>query len=369
MKICFFTGDSTRSGGTERVVSTLTEGLLHENPSYQIYILSLQKGDSRPFYSFNRKIIFKNLNVLDDMPPAWKLSKGVAGLRKFIKKNKIDVLVDVDTLLSVYSIPAIAFTEVKHISWEHFTFNQNLGVKYRDWGRKLAGRFSDAIVVLTEQDQQQYLTNRAIKRPVYHIYNPILLNENTIPTDDTEKKIILSAGRLAYQKGFDLLIDVAELVFTKHPNWQWIIAGEGEDRSELERKIKEKKLENHVILIGNVSNIEDYYQRAAIFVLTSRFEPFGLVLTEAKSFHLPCISFDVESGPAEIILDSINGYLIEPFDVRKMAEKINYLIEHPNIRKKQSDKAMADTDKFHVENITEKWGELFETVLNGTGQK
>lgn len=369
MKICFFTGDITRSGGTERVVSTLTDGLINENTTHELFILSLEQGTEEPFYAFDNQIMLANLGLQEEMTSTQKFAKGVRGLRRFIKKHQIDLLIDVDTLLSVYSVPAIALTKVKHLSWEHFTFNQNLGVRYRNWGRKLAGRFADGIVVLTNQDRELYLMNKGIKRPVYHIYNPIVLNDTARKPEDAEHKIIFSAGRLTYQKGFDLLIDVAERVFERHPDWQWLIAGEGEDREQLEQKIKEKQLEKQVLLVGNVNNIDAYYQAASIFVLTSRFEPFGLVLTEAKAHHLPCVSFDVESGPAEIILDPLNGYLIDAFDVADMAEKINTLIEQPALRKEQSEQAMVGTDKFQIENITVAWENIFATFANETSQK
>ena len=362
MKICFFTGDITRSGGTERVVSTLTEGLLYGNTKDQFYILSLEMKESTPFFHFDKKIILAHLDVSEELSPVEKLFKVVRGLRKYVVENRIDILIDVDTLLSVYSTPALIFTETKHIAWEHFTLHHDLGVRYRNWGRKLAGRFADALVVLTQRDQQQFVAQDWIKRPVKHIYNPIYLNGHMIIETTSDSKILLSAGRLTAQKGFDLLIDVAEIIFKKHPDWQWIVVGDGEDRKMLEEKIKEKHLEHHVLLPGVVDNIEDYYLRAAIFVLTSRFEPFGLVLTEAKSFYLPCVSFDVDSGPGEIILNEVNGYLIEPFDIAEMAEKINILIENPEIRQQYAANAMQDTEKFHLEVIKGKWEKLFENI-------
>lgn len=362
MRICFFTGDITWSGGTERIVSTLTDGLLQNYPQFEMTILSLEHEQSTPFYPFAESITLKSLQIPDSLTGIQKFFVVTRRLRKFIKRNEIDILVDVDTLLSLYSVPALWFTKTKHISWEHFTFQQDLGFKFRNWGRKLAGRFADSIVVLTKNDQRQYLASGSIKRPVKHIYNPIVLNNHELPEDKEESKTILSAGRLTYQKGFDILIDVAELVFQKHPDWKWLVVGEGEDRAKLDEKVREKKLENHVLFPGLVNNIEEYYKRAEMFVLTSRFEPFGLVLTEAKSFYLPCISFDVDSGPGEIILDDINGYLIKPFDVKAMADKIIYLIEQPEIRKHQAANAMKDTEKFALDTISEQWTKLFQTL-------
>ena len=195
-----------------------------------------------------------------------------------------------------------------------------------------------------------------MKCKLVRIYNPIENTQEKIKYD-VESKIIISAGRLTEQKGFDILIDVAYRVFDKHRDWKWIICGEGEDREKLIEKIKKSKLENNVILEGNVANITDYYRKAAMFVLTSRYEGFGLVLTEAKKAGMPCISFRCPCGPAEIIEDGVNGYLIDCFDVDSMAEKINELIENDKKRKEFSNKALVGTEKFSLENVIEQWKE------------
>lgn len=362
MRICFFSGDVTRSGGMERVLSTLTTGLLAGNDEHVYSILSLKMEKRKPFFQFDKRIELETLNISEKQSPLSKMTKVVKGLREYVLRNDIDVLIDVDTILSVYSVPALAFTKTKHISWEHFTYKQDLGVRYRNWGRSLAGRFSDGIVVLTQKDKKEYSLNPLIKRPVYHIYNPILLEEKSNENLEIERKMILSAGRLTYQKGFDLLIEVAELVFKEHPDWVWIIAGEGEDREKLEAKIVEKGLERNIFLAGIIENMDEYYSQASIFVLTSRFEPFGLVLTEAKAHHLPCVSFDVDAGPSEIIIGDVNGYLIDPFDISEMALKINYLIEHPEIRRYQAMNALVGTDKFDMKKIIHEWEELFQSI-------
>jgi len=99
-----------------------------------------------------------------------------------------------------------------------------------------------------------------------------------------------------------------------------------------------------------------------MFVLTSRAEGFGLVLTEAKKEGLPCVSFRCPAGPREIILDGINGYLLDCFDIEQMAEKINQLIENQDIRKKFSDNSMVGTEKFNIDKISEQWMELIEQI-------
>lgn len=364
MRICFLSGDITRSGGTERVALAIANVFAAMEEKFEIHILSLEHAEKDLFFEAHPEIkVSSILKKVSSKGHKSKYFKIVRTIRKYVKENQIDIIVDVDTILSLYSIPAIAKTNAKHIAWEHFTFHQDLGVKYRNWGRILAGRFSNAIVVLTINDQQQFQTNKRIMRPVQHIYNPLMVNRYSFFEEKPMTKTILSAGRFSHQKGFEMLIDVAEFVFEKHPDWKWVVVGDGEEREKLERKIRKKGLEKHVLLPGLVKNIEDYYLEASMFVLTSRFEPFGLVLTEAKSYHLPCISFDVDSGPAEIISEGINGYLIPPFDVKGMADKINYLIENPKVLKEQAARAMEGTQKFDLEIIKDQWENLFYSMI------
>ena len=153
-----------------------------------------------------------------------------------------------------------------------------------------------------------------------------------------------------------------DIVLKKHPDCKWIICGEGEERESLENKIRKYSLEQNLILQGNVKNIEDYYRKSAMFVLTSRAEGFGLVLTEAKKEGLPCVSFRCPAGPNEIIFDGVNGYLIDCFDVKAMAEKVNQLIENQDIRKRFSDNSMVGTEKFNIDKISEQWMELIEQI-------
>lgn len=96
--------------------------------------------------------------------------------------------------------------------------------------------------------------------------------------------------------------------------------------------------------------------------MTSRFEGFGLVLTEAKTFKLPCISFKCKAGPNEIILNDVNGYLIECFDLNEMAEKIRYLINSELKRKQFSDNALNDTEKFQLDFIKKQWIDLLNNL-------
>ncbi len=361
MNICFFSGDITRSGETERATLLLANALVQRDPNYTIHILSLENENEEVFFEVDPAV--QLASILNNPAINGHKSKfaTISGrIRRYVLENEIDIFIDVDTILSLYSLPALANIGTKHVAWEQFSFNQNLDTRLRTWGRKLASNYSDAIVVSTEKDQENFLIHLGINRPIYQIYHPIGPVKSPQSNHyNKDSKIILSAGPLTHQKGFDLLLDAASDVFKKHPDWEWWILGDGEDRDALQAKIERRGLDQQVKLLGHVSNMEEYYKKAAMFVSTSRFEPAGLALTEAKALDLPCISFDVESAPSEIISDGINGYLIEPFNTKKMAGAINYLIENSDERKRLSSQALKDTEKFDLEQIVDQWEDLF----------
>lgn len=358
--ICFFSGDITNSGGTERVATIIASELAKEKSKYNISFVSLVEKRKESFF------------YLDSSMKRYKLyDKPVRGithivqicykLAKVIKKNNIDVIIDIDGILDMYSLIVKMFTGVKVISWEHFNYYQHPTVGHRKYTRALAGRFANAIVTLTKEDTEYYKENLKIKCPITYIHNPVM-NLEKQHAYDINSKTILSVGRLTYQKGFDMLVDVANIVLNKHSNWRWIILGDGEDRESLEAKIKEFNLEDRVILKGNVSNVDNYYSKTGIFVLTSRYEGLPMTLLETKPFKLPVVSFDIKTGPRECIKDGVNGYLVDEFDIEDMAKKIEMLINNKELRSDFSEAAMKDTEKFDIRSIMNQWNELIDRI-------
>lgn len=356
--VCFFSGDITRSGGTERI-GTILASELCKNKKYSVSILSLTEINENVFFAMDAQI--KREKLFDsDISIAKNYFRIIYRLVKFINANNIDMIIDIDNVLDMFSLPAKLFTSVKVISRECFNYYETLGKNYRMLIKRFTAKYSDHIVTITKEDLKAYKENLMIKSGISQIYNPILLTDHDCY--DLNATTLLSIGRLSNQKGFDLLIDVAEIIFKENSDWRWLVLGEGEERKMLEKKIREKKLDDKVILTGNVSNINDHYKKAGIFVLTSRYEGFGLVLTEAKSFHLPVVSFKCKYGPSEIIKDHLNGYLIDCFNVEEMAKRIKELMLSSNKRKQFSKHSLNDTEKFEVHTIIKEWENVLEKV-------
>ena len=356
-KICFFSGDITRCGGTERVSSQVANALAKED-TYEICFLSLVEQEKAPFFHLEPSITRYQLADRWIQPGLGYLPL-IGKLHRFLKAHQIDLMIDIDIVLDVLSIPAAKFLGTKVISWEHFNTEFELSVPYRKWILRYSVRHSDYVVVLTKADLEIYRNRLGRRDRIVQIYNPVDPPEKFDISD--RKKQILSVGRLAPQKGIDKLMKIAAAVLRAHPDWQWLLLGEGEQRAELEQFIAENNLHNRLILMGNVADVDAYLRQASILVSTSVYEGLGMNILEAKRMGVPCVSFAI-IGPQEIIHDGIDGYLVQPFDCDTMTGKINALIENPSLRKQFAKQALLSMGDFETETIIKQWKDILERL-------
>ena len=219
---------------------------LVKDSSYKVFFISLFEEQPQPFFPIDEAI--KRDTVYSTVTHGIQhYFDTVKQLRGLVKKHHIDVLIDIDGILDMYTLPLKRGTGVKVISWEHFNYLQNPGVPYRKLTRPWAARKADAIVTLTTADKNLYEQHLNPKCPVIDIPNPMIV-PSPAPVYAAASQTILSSGRLTYQKGFDMLVDVAEQVLPRHPDWQWLILGEGEDRPMLEEKIARAGIGKQLIL-------------------------------------------------------------------------------------------------------------------------
>lgn len=358
LKICFFCGNIEGRGGTERVTTLIANEL--KSRGYDISILSYLGGRKSGF-KLNKEIQVFTL-VKDESIDNSKMKRNlfpIYFLYKFIKKEKIDIIIDVDILLSLYTIKLKCITNIKVVSWEHFNLSNNNGVKKRDIARLLASKYSNKVVVLTEEDKGAYEEKFKNVKNIECIYNPTsfkVLNDNV----EREKKII-SVGRLTKVKGFDLLLDAWAKIEKLHVDWKLQVIGSGECYKELSYQISTLGLDN-VELLPFKENIEEYYKSASIYVMASRNEGFPMVLLEAQSFGLPIISFDCKTGPREIITNGKDGILVKDGDVNKLACSISELIRNEKLLKMYSENSKANVERFSVEVIVDKWEKILNSI-------
>ena len=356
-KIAFFVMNMYKFGGIQKVVSLISNELVKEN---EITIISLFKNSDELPYELNKKIkvIYIYDKILDIRKSFFKIKNR---LKKELKKYNFDIFIN----CGMGYVPLNLFIRKKstYISWEHS--NCMIGKKYGiTWlGRYLSNKYADYIIFLTKKDMNNF--HRLFKckdnNKLIQIYNPISISTKSDKYDDKSTKI-LSCGRLENQKGFDMLIDIAKMVFSNKQteDWTWDIYGDGSQKEFLKNKIMQENLENKIILKGNVNNMEEMYKYYSFFVLTSRYEGLGMVNIEASSNLLPIVSFNCNCGPDEIILNDVNGYIVECFDKKEMAEKILDLIENKDKRIMFSSKSGLYKDKLSLNYVLQQWKNLIE---------
>lgn len=358
-KICFFSGDITRSGGTERVAVQLANGLMEEN-IYDICFISLTEQKKTPFYPIHPDIHRYRLGKKWIQPGPGYIPL-IGKLRKFLKTQQIDIIIDIDIVLDVLAIPAARGLKTKVVSWEHFTVDFELSVLYRKMILRYSVKRSDYVVVLTDGDLKSYKERLGRKKAIRRIYNPVAYEpENEAGAE--KKKMILSVGRLVPEKGIEYIKKVSIKILERYPEWQWIILGDGVERKNLEQFIIDNQLENRLVLKGNVDNVDEYMKQASIFVITSKYEGLGLSMLEARAMKVPCVSFAVKMGPRELIQNGIDGYLVRPFDCNRMVKKIERLINEPEQRSQFAENAFLCMDEFKLQKIINQWKEILELL-------
>ncbi len=311
-------------------------------------------------YGPNKSKLKENIKKLKFISFFKELNKSIEIVyMKFWGLSKIINKLDTDILISsrVEFANQIHRKDIVTITQEHSYISNT---KYM---KKCKKAFKDInyLVVMTKQAKnlyESYLKGLDIKIKVI----PNMIEENkTGKLSSLENNQIISIGRLEDVKDFKTLINVFSLVQEKHRKLILKIVGEGSQRKNLEDLIKEEKLEENVILTGRLDKeqIISELLKSDIFVLTSKSESFSLVLCEAMNFGVPCIAFDVDVGPREIIDDGKTGYLIKDRDINIMASKIKKLLEDSNKRKKLGSNGYNIVNRYYEKYIKELWKEIF----------
>lgn len=358
-KICFFSGDVTRNGGTERV-SIMIANELSKQSDLEIVFISLVEQNEKPFYEMDARIKRHALGKKWLSPGPGYLPL-IPRLRTYLKKEKIDLIIDIDIVLDVLSVPASRGLGTKVLSWEHSNCAFELAHGYRRVILKLFTRQTDWIVTLTPGDAKCFQKIMKRKERITAIPNPI--SRQILKLDGDRERALITVGRLVPEKGYDLLLKVAELVLPCFPDWKWYLCGEGQERERIERVRAEKGLEKQLILCGLVPRVEEYLAKSRLFVLTSRTEGLPMCLLEARSMGVPCVSFDIPTGPADIIANGVNGYLIPAFAYEDMANKVKELLADPEKLEKMGKAAGENLEPFFMERVIGEWNDVINRLL------
>lgn len=213
----------------------------------------------------------------------------------------------------------------------------------------------DRFVVLCEEDKSQYpeLDNVTV------ISNPLSFFPSQ--ASDCNSNKIIAVGRYEPQKGFDLLLQAWAIIHKDHPEYILNIYGAG-DSTPYKKLAAELNLGDSCQINGPTEHIIEKYLESSIFVLSSRYEGFGQVLTEAMACGVPPVAFSCPCGPRDIIKDKEDGFLVENGNIEKLAEKITCLITHKELRIQMGKQARLNARRFLIENIGKQWEKLFEEL-------
>jgi len=345
LKVLILGGDFNRSGGTERVGSMLANGL--DAAGYDVVLGSLNNGD-KPFFELNESITVRSL-ARSTGRAIYRMPNNIYNIRQVLVEENIDTLIVVETMLVLFTLPAAAGLSINHICWEHFNFKSDLGKKGRRVARQLAARYCDTVVTLTDRDRQYWQEGTRGRAKIVTISNPCPFPVQTdykLPNNKT----VLAVGRLSYQKGFDLLLESWQIVTQSMPEWTLVIVGDGEDKESLTQFIKNNQLTDTVQLIGRTDNVVQYYKQADIYCLSSQYEGFPMVLLETLAFGIPVVSFDCDTGPAEILEDT-GSILVPQNDTDSLALSLIELMNDDKQRKTISTKSKEKAEIYQTKKI------------------
>ncbi|WP_454764677.1 glycosyltransferase family 4 protein [Cupriavidus campinensis] len=353
--VCFLTGTLNALAGAERMTAVIASALAERG--YRVLVLSLwDRTSAFPLHPDVRH------HALFDQRPSFKRHyvSTVLGIRHFMRAHDVNVLIEVDTMLTLFTLPATVGMMIRRIAWEHCHFDENLGRRARSLARRIAARTNDAVVVLTARDQQRWVSALRPHSDVHVIGNPLPF---PFPAEvaNADTRIVLAVGRLVPAKGFDILLQAWSAVVRSHPNWQLVIVGEGDARRALEAQRQALGLDDAVTFPGAITNVEAFYRNAEIFCLSSRYEGFGLVLVEAMAFGLPVLATDCETGPKEIIRDGENGILVAANNALALAAGIVRLIENDDLRNLLGTQGRKDARARDVTVIAGHWENLIHS--------
>ena len=357
-KICFIVYNMSVIGGVEQVTKTLTDELVK---NYEVHVLSLLKtGELK--YKLDNKVQYEYLSTQESRFSEMQkqLKKPIAA---YLKKNNIDIAFIQGTFPAYITFPVRFFCKTKLVFCDHGALRNQWDDKKTTLARFLSSLFCHKTVALTKQTYDDYHKKFFVPyRKLRYIYNWVDLSVSRSEEYSINSKRIISAGRISKEKGFDMLVKAFAPVAQKHSDWHLDIFGDGDMMDIVKQTIAEYKIENNVHLMGMRADLSEQYRNYAMYVLASYREGMPLVLLEAKANRLPIVSFDIMTGPREIVRDNIDGILVEPYNLEKMSDAICSLIENTDRRIQMSQASQKNLYKFSKQEILIQWKHLIESL-------
>ncbi|MFV0530342.1 MAG: glycosyltransferase family 4 protein [Flavobacteriales bacterium] len=377
MKIAYFIDRLSTPGGMERILILKANYLADKG--YEVHIITTENFQNSPYFEINDAVILHCLDVEKNIPGQnfFTMFLGESYSQEYFEKaSKLLKTLSVDVCIGLFGNEKKFLHKIKDGSKKvvefHFSKKGLLEttkiarfprltklyfekIKFKEYLNILKNY--NAFVTLTKQDQEAWgnLKNSLT------IPNPIIF-EIQEKSADYSNKTILSVGRIHYQKGFDLLIDIWEKIEKRFPDWNLKIVGRREGVKDNLDEIIEKKNLNRIKMISATKDIQKYYYESSLYVSTSRYEGFPLTFLEAQACGLPIVSFDCSTGPSEIIKDNEDGLLATYLDEQDLADKLMILMKDEEKRREFGVKAKENVKRFDLDIIMKKWIDLFNKL-------
>ena len=387
-KICFLTDSIFTIGGVQRVTAVIAKELAKDDAVTIVTFDKPGKYDPHLYDLANSNITFRNFSypsIKNWKEKIYKLYSGIYlkcqfqskwasnlyawssfppplknALAEELNEGHYDVIIGVHAPLAARLATIRPYlTDTKLVGWIHNSFealfcDTSLYIG-ADRKRHYVYQFQklDDVIVLCNHDAETYQKYDSRFLPSV-IYNPLTLIPGRMSEGNSHR--FLAVGRFSHQhKGFDLLIEAFYIFTQQNTDWKLDIVGEGVEEELYRSLIQKYHLENRVFIHPFTNNIQDYYSKAQVYVLSSRWEGFGLVLVEAMAHGLPIVSSDLPTSK-EIMGDF--GLYFKNGDIRELAQQLEDSI-HVDWKKK-SEEALRIANKFSINQIIEKWKQIIK---------
>ena len=370
MRILYVTDALAIWGGMERVLVEKANNLASHD-GYEVYMLTVCQGD-HPFpFPLDPQVIPIDLNVpfhdqyqysgVRRMLSLRRLHRDCReGIRRQLSAIRPDVIVCsrielVGDISRVKGNTPLVF-ESHSSFWTSRFEGAGLLRRIHTWWMNQSAKKAQAVVALTEGDAAVW---RKVNKKVYVIPDTVHLNETGVYSNHYSKSAIF-VGRLSRQKNIGSLLAVWQLVRQRHPDWQLHVYGE---RGDIDEELYECMLYHcqGIVVHAPVVHIIEEYKKHAFLLLTSLYEPFGMVLPEAMSCGLPVVAFDCPYGPADIITDGIDGFLIKKRNITEYVDKVCLLMDSIDLREEMGKASIASAQRYSCQIIMPLWYKLFES--------
>ncbi|OEK08463.1 hypothetical protein A8C32_03160 [Flavivirga aquatica] len=366
-KLLYITNQICGSGGLERVLS-IKASYLSDHLNYEVHIVTLNQGDKPLFYNFSKALIYHDISATGNSFNYFKAY--TKGLKKVVNHVKPDIISVCDDGLKGFFVPWFIKKPCPMVYERHVSKNieikadsislfQKIKLKFifglMNFGAKRYNKF----VVLTNGNLAEWnLKNLQV------ISNPLSFYPNEVSS--LENKKVIAVGKHCHQKGYDRLLESWKLISNSYPDWKLEIYGTIDKNEGLANLAEKLNINKSVTFFPPEKNIGEKYQSASIYVMSSRYEGFGMVLIEAMAYGVPCVSFDCPFGPSDIIKDTTDGYLAPNGDTNILSDKIMTLIKDESLRKQMGTNARQNVLRYAPKVIVPQWDNLFKDLINKT---